>query len=90
MQLLGRAKVERAARKFMRFRFELSHLLAELAALLGQHLAIDEYAGFFHVQQHRHEGLLDLFVDLFSAGTSFSCDHRVSCSCSVMSASSAA
>ena len=30
-----------------------------------QHLAVDQHAGFLHVEQYRDEGLLDVFVDGF-------------------------
>ena len=65
LQLLWRAQVKRPTSQFMCFGLEFGHLFREFAALSLQHLAVDEHAGLFHVQQHRNERLLDFFVDLF-------------------------
>ena len=63
LQLLRRAQVERATRELVCPGLQLRHGRGQFPALLREHLAIDQDAGLFHVEEHRHERLLDRGVD---------------------------
>ena len=62
LQLLWRTEIERSTGDIVRPGLELGHFLAELGALLSQHLSIHEYAALFHIEEHSHERLLDRLV----------------------------
>ena len=63
--------------------------LREFVALRAQHLPVEQHAVLFHAQQHRHERLLALFIEVLSSGTAEICGHSTSCRRSVTSESSA-
>ena len=63
LQLLRRIEVERLAGRLVGLDLELGEALRDFAALLLQQLAVDEHAAVLHLEQHRHERLLDLLVD---------------------------
>ena len=63
LQLLGRIEVEGLAGRLVRLDFELGEALCDFAALLFQQPAVHEHAVVLHLEQHRHERLLDLLVD---------------------------
>ncbi len=62
LQLLRRFDVEWLARCLVRAPFQLDQSPRQLAALLAQHLRVDQYTAVLHVEQHRHQRLLDLAI----------------------------
>jgi hypothetical protein len=64
----GESEVERLACGRVGFLLELDEPLGDLAALLAQALAVDQHAVMLHLEQHRHERLLDLLVDAKQPG----------------------
>ena len=64
LQLLRRVEVERLAGGLVRLHLEFGEPFREFAALFLQQFAVDQHAVVLHLEQDRHERLLDLLVDL--------------------------
>jgi hypothetical protein len=68
LQLFRRAEIKGSAGKLMRLGFKSGHFRRQFAALFPEHVAIDEYAGFLHREQNRHQRLLDVLINLLAPG----------------------
>ena len=60
LQLLGGLEVEGLRRRCVRTLFEFDEAARQFVALALQHRRVDQHAVMLHVEQHRHEWLLDL------------------------------
>ena len=58
LQLFRRTEVERPAGDVVGLGLELRHRFCEIFALLFEHVAVEQNAGFLHGEQHRNQGLL--------------------------------
>ncbi len=97
-ELLGRIQVERLPGSFVRTGLQCDQLFAQLAALDLQQVAVEQHAVAFHRVEHLHTRQFDVAVHIMQAVLSpvegplrtSICGASAWCSCSVMSASSAA